>query len=389
MDNIQKVLKAFIMTKSTLFWALLIPLFILQNAFASNVSRSTIIDEYQLAPGKFAQANQILVAPTGNIFVVGGASDAADKNHWLVRMKTPNSTQWKTVQDLSSPSGYAWADSIASDGNGGLYVAGSFGHSLRVQRSNDEGASWTTISDLPETTNPVATLQIFGGKMYLGDGSDFYHVQMRVSTDQGKTWSSNGIYDHGNLEKDWVSPTGMMYTCGGGISLSSGLDQGIWTDIHTDVGNSSVVGVFTGNPSTGELVAGSSEYPGSQFQTNHWVLRTTADSGKNWKVVDDYVNPTRPEWNQPQTATLDSEGRLIVVGTSGVRVDPGHFHVSCVTRISDANYSNWRTVDELVLPGSCIPYDVKTTPTGEIVTAGDHSLKGNGDSWFTSIQPKP
>lgn len=45
----------------------------------------TIIDSFQLAPGKSAQPNGVAIDPSGNIFVGGSATDASGVNHWIVR----------------------------------------------------------------------------------------------------------------------------------------------------------------------------------------------------------------------------------------------------------------------------------------------------------------
>ena len=92
------------------------------HALAQN-SHSTVIDDFELSPGQNAEPSQILVATSGKIFVVGGADISKKETHWIVRMKSREAQNWQMSADLSAPSGYAHADSIAQDVNGDISMS--------------------------------------------------------------------------------------------------------------------------------------------------------------------------------------------------------------------------------------------------------------------------
>ena len=83
------------------------------------------VDSFTFAQNKGADANGIGRNSAGNVVVVGRASDAQGKSHWLVR--TPDSSGvWQTVDDFQLAPGYWASDSgVNTDAAGNLLVAGA------------------------------------------------------------------------------------------------------------------------------------------------------------------------------------------------------------------------------------------------------------------------
>jgi hypothetical protein len=76
------------------------------------------VDTFSYAPNEQSDAEAIAADPSGNVVVVGKASDAQGQGHWIVRRL--GSSGWQTIDDF--PGGIA--TSVTSDAAGHLLVAG-------------------------------------------------------------------------------------------------------------------------------------------------------------------------------------------------------------------------------------------------------------------------
>ncbi len=142
------------------------------------------VDGPFLLPGGYPQAvaNSITVDDQGNLFAVGGASDAQTL-HWIVRKGTQAGTTWTTVDD------YSFAPGQWTNGNGIAFFKGTTGparivatggindanmHGQRmVRESLDYGVTWTIIdqgSAFVSATNAV-TFDGSGTTYTLGEES--------------------------------------------------------------------------------------------------------------------------------------------------------------------------------------------------------------------------
>jgi hypothetical protein len=83
------------------------------------------VDSFSYAPNQSADANGIGRNSAGDVVVVGGATDAQGKRHWIVRTHD-SSVSWRTVDDYVLAPGYwAGASGVATDATGNLLVSGA------------------------------------------------------------------------------------------------------------------------------------------------------------------------------------------------------------------------------------------------------------------------
>ena len=109
------------------------------------------VDSYK--PTEYgADASSLGADAAGNLYAVGEAIDSAGFRHWVVRKSTDGGTAWTTVDDYQlSPLAFSDAQDFVTDSAGNLYVAGSgldVGTAHWIVRSSAGGtAAWTTVDD--------------------------------------------------------------------------------------------------------------------------------------------------------------------------------------------------------------------------------------------------
>ena len=187
------------------------------------------IDDFNLAAGKAAFAYAIAVSPAGTIMVSGGATDAAEKAHALIRKSSDGGTTWVKADDFqyAGPGGTyekAGYQSLhvgpAGEFFGSLFVGDTVrkGHAV-VRGTFDQGSTWRTLDDyqldaLQDAAWNGAGFDASGRYYAIGQARDSLgqsHWLVRQTSDQGKTWSTIDDFQY--------SPD--QNTVGGGVHADS------------------------------------------------------------------------------------------------------------------------------------------------------------------------
>lgn len=160
-------------------------------------------DSFQLHASGTAYPMGLATDPVGNVYVSGVAHTKLNsQSHWLVRRKSPGlNGQWSTVADFEvKGKGYAKSmgfvpafGSIPS----GLIAVGSLGDKWTVQRSRNQGATWTTVDSWSPkfggATYAVGIASDSSGKMFVV-GSQGDTGTIRISSNGGDTWEPDLNY---------------------------------------------------------------------------------------------------------------------------------------------------------------------------------------------------
>jgi hypothetical protein len=162
----------------------------------------TIVDDFVYATGQPSYASKVKVDNSGNIYVVGyGQITSSSDFHWIVRKSVNSGSTWSTVDDFQMISGeQSYPFAIEVDGSGNVYIAGegfdgASPHWI-VRKSIDLGSTWSTIDNYQYESrlayaNSLAINQL--GVIYVAgvgyDGSA-YHWLTRQSTDGGTSWTN-------------------------------------------------------------------------------------------------------------------------------------------------------------------------------------------------------
>jgi hypothetical protein len=217
----------------------------------------------------------------GNIYVAGGAYVQANGWNplWFVRKFTAASNSWATV-DVFRASGFGrWANAVACDPTGGVFVVGIAQTSLNnfswvVRRSGDGGATWRTVDTLQFGANEAnawgVTTDAKGNVYVVGYG-----------------WTSDGV-SHGlvRTSSDW------------GIS---------WRTID-DTTNSAAFGITVDGAGRLDVLGG-------------WTVRQSSDGGTTWVDADDFLYSDPSYYLIPEAILGLSDGSILTAGWAAVRGD--------------------------------------------------------------------
>jgi hypothetical protein len=180
------------------------------------------IDNYQLASGQEAHAQEVAVTPSGDVFVAGYAiGSGRSGQYWVVRRMLAGEAQFRTVDQFQYVSGKgAAAFALTVARSGAVYVGGRStdkgGYvSMHVRLSTDNGASFSTIeaSRFRLTTKGGATAHSIAVRssatgsvaedtVYVAGAADGANGYPRWIVREGK----NGVY---STIRDWQSPSGL------------------------------------------------------------------------------------------------------------------------------------------------------------------------------------
>jgi len=249
----------------------------------------TTVDLYQYASGSYpwADATGFTADNSGNIYVVGGAYDAAMKRHWLVRKSTDGGQTWALADDEmigNLPSSAAFVPGV------GIFVAGDPGTiGWTVRRSLDGGATWATV-DAPFSSGAGAwsvASDSLGNIYVVGSES----VTATTTTKPAKTVTYSA----------WVT----RKSANGGATWQT-------VDSYTLAPYESAVGHALGVTAAGTVVAVGQANDASG--TAHWIAREL-NSSDVWQTVDNYQLASGNN-AAAQGVVTDAAGNLLVTGSA-------------------------------------------------------------------------
>ncbi len=240
------------------------------------------VDQYQYPSGSWINVTGITADNSGNIYVLGGATDGSGNRHWLVRKSGDAGQTWALVDDVV---GNLAAQAAYVPGTG-LFVVGNQGAvGWTVRRSLDAGATWATV-DAPFTSGAGAwsvasdgrgNIYVVGSKSVTAQTTKPKHTVTysvwitRMSADAGNTWSTVDTY------------TLAQNASAGGHAL-------------TMTATGSIVAVGAANDAHG----------------SHWIVRTPTTSGA-WQTIDNFQLSAGNSASAYGVVT-DAAGTLLVTG---------------------------------------------------------------------------
>ena len=266
---------------------------------------------------------------------------------------------WETVDDFGHNPGFpAQAHTAVVDAQGNLFVGGQAGDGTRthalIERSSDQGATWTTIEDYVDSTNWLTTFNAIGfdaaHNIYTvgeGTGSADYHLFVRKSADGGATWSTIAQVPYNNPFMTPGNPCfavdslGRLYVVAGAnpaLLLRSSNGGATWTTGHPFSDGSTTKGIVS--TSAGVFVAGSLAGP--------WgTVRKSTDGGKTWVTVDNYYGGGSGFQGQLQSICADAQGNVYVGGFANITTGRGKQAVTTsnwLIRKGTNGGTRWQTI---------------------------------------------
>lgn len=279
------------------------------------------VNDFNYNVGENSTGVSLITDTNGNIYSIGTGRDSVNGSfHWLTRKSTDNGNTWIIADDYlldiyadAQPSG------IYINETGTIFVVGSgydgsWNNHWVVRKSNDGGATWSTVRNFQlENNNDAQANAVIGdifGNVYVA----------------GHAWDTSRTKSHWLIQK----------TADGGAS---------WTSIHNfqyDSGGISEPLSIHVDPARNILVSGSGTDTNS---TSHWLILKSSNFGLNWTVMSDF-NYSNGQDSVAKIITSDNKGSLYV-GGEGVEAKALRSH--SLIRKSDDGGTTWVTIDDFVL----------------------------------------
>lgn len=240
----------------------------LQVGLAEQTTWSTV-DDFDYANADLTQATDIATGPGGEIYAVGMAELDYSNSLWLVRRSDDDGASWTTVDQYRHPTaeveGRARADAVAIAPDGTVYVGGRAEVEREergvIRRSIDGGANWTTVDEIPAPDNDsyaVVSLAVgSGGRVFAGlaDSQSDAAISAR--------WT---IRTSGDMGENWEVADDVP----AGVALPP-YTFGAVADMVVDA--------------AGAVYASGSLNDG---ETSRWLVRRSVDDGESWSTILDY-----------------------------------------------------------------------------------------------------
>jgi hypothetical protein len=287
----------------------------------------TQVDSYSLSTDGNSKIYDMDKDSTSNIYAVGTVFDASHDRRWIVRKSTDNGVNW-TLSDnyitnedptYNSTILEAGARGVVVDMSDNIFVTGTLQKELSdaivwiVRKSDDGGASWTTVDEYQYTgsykcfamgidKNSSDHLFVAGSCTPTGEAARWI---VRRSIDGGTTWTTIEDYQ----------------LASGNNSAANG--------IRVDAGNNIYV--------TGSAMLYS-------YYNPYWITRKSADGGATWTTVDNFGRISYRS-NFGYKLEVDNTGNIYASGTcANANYRSGFDWV--IRKSTDAG-ATWTTVLEL------------------------------------------
>lgn len=369
----------------------------------------TVVNDYQMAPGKNAQNTEIVEDAAGNLFTASGAIDAAGGHHALVRQGTrqaDGSISWASVpvidyslaprSTLAGPQS-SFKDLLIDPASGDLYAAGQAldpagGTDWVVVKRSAANGAVSVVDDYRypdgKSAYAVSMAQDASGTIFVGGvASGRWIVRQLKANDPAFLTVQDFVYAGAttNLEGVVAAPTG-VYVSGFGSGhwlTQRGVDNGAggvaWTtvdDFKADPNFSSaaygaavdsagrVYAVGTARKATGPMKRG--VIP----SVAQWTVRRTTNAGGTWSTIDRFqVSANTSLAHSAESLGTDPAGNLYVVGY-GPGADNVHH---AVVRTARADGTGWVTIDDwqLVRGKSAFATGFLADRTGALYSVGN------------------
>ncbi|OFZ43280.1 MAG: hypothetical protein A2485_00015 [Bdellovibrionales bacterium RIFOXYC12_FULL_39_17] len=370
----------------------------------------TVIDNYQLAANKIAQASALTSDGT-NIYSTGCAQDASNYFHWIVRKWDGSS--WSTIGDYRYVATKASnGTALTLDGNGYLYTSGyvrDASNYLHWIVRKWDGSSWSTIDDYQLSANKAAfsyaLISDNGNNVYAGgyaqdasgaphwivkkwNGSSWTTVDdylgepgssaayvSALTTDNAGSFYAGGYVVEASGAEHWIVRTGdSSWNTSDNFSMTASISAGV--NALAQDGASNIY-------ATGWADDGSGVY-----DYGHWIVRRW--NGSSWSTIDDFrLSINEDIWASANAVTVDGSGSIYVTGYA---TDDSYYE-HWIVRKWDG--SSWSTIDDyqleptkksvghsIVADGSGIVY-----ASGQAYDISNYAYwivrKWDGSSWST------
>ena len=244
-------------------------------------------NNWAYAPGNLPA--RAAVDQKGNVYVAGGFYVQVTGGFplWFVRKFTEASNSWATVDVFKASLG-AWANAVACDPTGGVFVVGlaqksNLNFSWVVRHSGDGGATWRTVDDFQLSANIGArgvTTDAKGnvyvaGYAWTSDG--LAHALVRASSDRGISWRTINDTTNSGYGGITVDGVGRLDVLAGGTVRQSSDGGTTWVDadsfVYSDPSYYLTPETILGLSDGSILTAGWAAVTGNAPQTGRWLVR--------------------------------------------------------------------------------------------------------------------
>jgi hypothetical protein len=268
----------------------------------------------------------------GNLCAAG---NAGWPHTWFTRQSVDGGITWSTVDTVAAtPGNHAYAWGAAADSAGNIYVVGNVYRSWVVRKAIS-GSAWSTVDSFNPGSSGSAKAVVChpAGVFVLGTGylnvknSSAPYWYVRRSQNDGATWSTVDTYAGDFANAIGTDATGNIYTVGRSaghwIVRKSGNGGTSWATIddfklpcttlsvkpaRSQCYSARAVG-FAADPLGNLFVAGVTESPTGY----HWIVRESVGGTGAWQTVDDFQYVAgKEEW--PYGIVADYAGHVFVGG---------------------------------------------------------------------------
>jgi hypothetical protein len=248
-------------------------------------------DVFQPTPGLSASSADVVPDAGGNIYAVGSGDATADGSQRiaLVQKSTDQGATWTIVDELSAPD-WTWAHyrAFASDATGRLFVGGdgfpvnrpSSNLAWIIRESADHGVTWTTADDpfpFPGDTDAgCADMKVSpSGDVYASGSSLKYGAVVRRRSAGASQFTT--VFSAGQSAK------------GSCWSIAFHPTRGVFTACDMDIAGSPGIPVWT-------------------------VRRSPSGNLNTWTTVDTFMSPTIKPYGSARDIVVTDSGTIYVSG---------------------------------------------------------------------------
>lgn len=249
---------------------------------------------------------------------------------------------WETMDNIQPSLGlYAVSADISADPAGNIYAVGSATVSAdgsqriaTVQKSEDQGATWTSVDELSSsewswahyrafTSDTSGRLFVGGNAQPAGQPSSYLGWIVRESTDQGATWTTidNPFPFTGDTYAGCadikVSPSGDVYASGSSLKYGAILRKRLFgasqfTTVYS-AGQSSAGSCWSigFHPTRGVFTACDMNGPSGPV----WIVRRSPSGNSGtWTTADTFRTSTEWTYGSARDLVVTDSGTIYVAG---------------------------------------------------------------------------